>query len=201
MIISSLHSQLLEHAKGLVAVAHPKQVELRRAVSAAYYAVFHLIVHEAVTMLLTPKHKHLRAPLARAFSHTEIREACDKFKSATEVPFRAGAVRRVRVRVKVTSGAAQVPTIPVPSELRDFADAFSDLQEARHRADYDVGRDVSRDEAKEDVKRAEDAFADWIKIQGDPAARAFLLSALVWKSIAKRAKEKPRKQKPTPKSP
>ena len=46
----SLHENLLVHAEALVTMdrTKPRQANLRRAVSAAYYALFHLLIHEAV---------------------------------------------------------------------------------------------------------------------------------------------------------
>ena len=48
----------------------PKQASLRRAVSAAYYALFHLLVDEASRRLVGGSNRTaLRSSLARAFDH------------------------------------------------------------------------------------------------------------------------------------
>ncbi len=49
----SLHDDLLEQAKHLAnrEPRRPKQASLRRAISAAYYALFHLLVDEATKLL------------------------------------------------------------------------------------------------------------------------------------------------------
>jgi hypothetical protein len=43
------HDDLLTQALQLVRVAPPTQLTLRRAVSAAYYAVFHFLIAEATS--------------------------------------------------------------------------------------------------------------------------------------------------------
>ncbi len=51
---------------------NPKQASLRRAVSTAYYAVFHLFVQEACANWNPPA---VRENLARAFSHQTMYKA------------------------------------------------------------------------------------------------------------------------------
>ena len=50
----SLHSDLLDQAGVLVRLEprKPRQASLRRAVSAAYYALFHLLSEEAANMVV-----------------------------------------------------------------------------------------------------------------------------------------------------
>lgn len=51
----SLHGDLLAQARSLLRrePRRPKQASLRRAVSTAYYALFHLLIHEATRMLVS----------------------------------------------------------------------------------------------------------------------------------------------------
>jgi hypothetical protein len=51
----SLHSDLLDQAERLATLdpRRPKQVNLRRAVSAVYYALFHLLTSEASALYAT----------------------------------------------------------------------------------------------------------------------------------------------------
>jgi hypothetical protein len=72
---------LLEQANHL---AHrdrgrPKQASLRRAVSTAYYALFHLLVSEAVGYWSL---KGQRPALARAFDHGKMKHASHECNSA-----------------------------------------------------------------------------------------------------------------------
>ena len=68
----------------------PKQASLRRAVSVAYYALFHLLTSEAANRLVTgPDRDDLRATLRRAFEHNEMKDACKEISSIG-----AGKLRR-----------------------------------------------------------------------------------------------------------
>jgi hypothetical protein len=52
----SLHADLLAQARRLVSQdpRRPRQASLRRAISTAYYALFHLLISEASAMLVSP---------------------------------------------------------------------------------------------------------------------------------------------------
>ena len=52
---------------------NPKQASLRRAVSTAYYALFHLLIQEASANWIR---KDTRDHLARAFEHRTMKQAC-----------------------------------------------------------------------------------------------------------------------------
>src|SRR5438309_3480401 len=74
----SLHADLLLQARQLATrePRRPRQASLRRAVSTAYYALFHLLISEATSRLITgPGRGRLRQSLGRAFVHTAMREA------------------------------------------------------------------------------------------------------------------------------
>ena len=77
----AFHNDLLEQALHLALRdrKRPKQASLRRAVSTAYYALFHLLVSEAVGSW---KVKYQRPSLARAFDHGRMKSASLKCKSA-----------------------------------------------------------------------------------------------------------------------
>ena len=75
----SLHGDLLTQARFLVRrePRRPRQASLRRAVSAAYYALFHLLIHEATRMMVSGSSLgSLRTLVARAFAHATMNEAC-----------------------------------------------------------------------------------------------------------------------------
>lgn len=121
---------LIEHANfpvDLNAPNDPKQVDLRRAVSAAYYAVFHLLTSEAAQNW---KHERHQARLARIFDHKPMKTCSGKVASK------------------------QAPSDPdkfaVFARLRVVAENFVNLQQARHDADYDNSRVWSRTQAYEE---------------------------------------------------
>ncbi|MEM9220700.1 MAG: hypothetical protein AAGD25_41080 [Cyanobacteria bacterium P01_F01_bin.150] len=81
---------------------------------------------------------------------------------------------------------AQAVPNPISHDLRTVASAFVDLQEARHQADYDLSRSVTRQEALDLVNSAEDAFRRWQGIRKQSDAKAFLVMLLNYESLRKR---------------
>ena len=69
--------ELLELAQELASLHpdSPRQPSLRRAVSTAYYALFHLLISEATANWRRPE---LRAALGRVFDHGPMKQAADK---------------------------------------------------------------------------------------------------------------------------
>jgi hypothetical protein len=59
------------------------------------------------------------------------------------------------------------------------AEAFVDLQEARHGADYDLTLVYSRQEAEDLVRRFEGAFDSWKRCWGTSPANAYLVALLI----------------------
>jgi hypothetical protein len=73
------------------------------------------------------------------------------------------------------------PQLSVPPELLCVADAFIDLQEARHLANYDNTKIWTSTEVDSRLTQARTAFQKWQKIQTDPAAHEYLLALLIGK--------------------
>jgi uncharacterized protein (UPF0332 family) len=147
---------LLEQAQHL---AHrekkrPKQASLRRAISTAYYALFHLLVSEAISNWKVPGQ---RADLARAFEHGRMKEAS----------------KRIAGRSFPGSGPSAV------SALRNVAKIFERLQQSRHKADYDNSTQWTRTSAVAEIDVVGEAFSDWQTIRHEPIAQDYLLSLLV----------------------
>lgn len=81
----SLHRDLLEQARHLAVRdrSRPRQANLRRAISTAYYALFHLLVDEATRALIADPALH---PLVgRSFDHGDMKNASQVFES-TRLP-------------------------------------------------------------------------------------------------------------------
>src|SRR5689334_12165424 len=79
------HRQLIDQAQALASQerGRPRQASLRRAVSAAYYAVFHWLVDASSAYLAGAgrEERRLRHALARTFSHSEMVQACRSFQA------------------------------------------------------------------------------------------------------------------------
>ena len=152
----SYHDDLLEQARHLTTrePGKPKQVSLRRAVSDAYYGLFHLLITEGAKMLVDDD---LRALVQRSFNHGEMKSAC-KMWTQRQLP------------------EAIKPFAPVPPELLTLVTAFMDLQDSRHEADYDFTSSFSRTDALDAVAQAEQGVKAWQAIRALPITRVFLAS-------------------------
>src|SRR3954453_4960120 len=125
----ALHHDLLEQAQHLASreLKRPRQASLRRAVSAAYYAVFHLLAAEAAQKLAPSQPARLRLQIRRAFVHSIMRQACERVvKGPPPAPLDA------------------LLTLPIERDLILVARAFVALQDARHAADYDIAASFNR---------------------------------------------------------
>lgn len=166
-----LSHQLLEQARHLAAVdpTRPQQGNLRRAVSASYYALFHFLVEEANRLLLgtTVPRAGLRDLLARAYTHTEM--------AATARTFAGGTLPAAQ--------SQRLGAPAIPGALRTLAGTFLDAQDQRHLADYDPGGSFNRDGVITLIDSVELAIAGWPTIRDDLTAELFLISLLVWNRI------------------
>lgn len=143
----------------------PKQASLRRAVSAAYYALFHLLVDDATRRLMGRADRAaLRGCLARAFNHAAMKTVARQFAEGGVSP-------------KLSPGLnGEAPQ----DELARIASAFVDLQQQRHEADYDMRRRFTRIEVLSSIDDAERAFLDWRVVRGSAQADTFLVGLLAF---------------------
>lgn len=151
------HDDLLAQALQLVHVTPPGQLTLRRAVSAAYYAVFHYLIAEATSNW---SNAPLRTALARAYDHGIMKVASNRILNSRDFPY---------------TGEDPV----VVTNLRFVARTFSQLQEDRHFADYNLTKDLDPAEAVRQVKSAEKFFNTWPAIRTEQIAQLYLVSLLV----------------------
>lgn len=107
----------------------PSLSDLRRSTSTAYYALFHQITrHGALASVPTATENEI-AYLARWFTHTGIKQASTwVIKANSGKPSPKADVQPVSLIL----GGASKP----PQQLLSVAEAFVDLQNARHDADY-----------------------------------------------------------------
>jgi uncharacterized protein (UPF0332 family) len=155
-----IHHDLLDVARYLLVKENPSQAALRRSVSTAYYALFHLLVHEACFNWARPEHRN---NLARAFEHKQMEAASD----------------RQRAKYK---NAAENST---GKHLFNVAFDFVQLQQKREFADYDYSIELSFDQAHLAIRRAERAFESWEIVRNEQAAQDYLFSLLIREKAAK----------------
>lgn len=167
----SLHHDLLEQAEHLAAreKRRPKQASLRRAVSTAYYALFHLLIDEVSTLVMPDgRLPSSRSQVGRTFGHAEMKRVCNAFSAPP-----AKAKDELDRLVQATNAP--------PPDLIAVASAFVSLQEMRHQADYDTAKRYSRREVEASVRTARDAFDRWKRVRSHPVTKTFLVALVAWK--------------------
>ena len=183
----SLSHEFLDLAARLVALdpRRPRVITLRRAVSAAYYGVFHRLVGDAITSTLghtpplrtdnpdNPMTLRIDHRVSRWFTHTRMKTVSGWFLQPASAP-RA-------IQAMLTLGRDRF----VPPALELLAEYLIDLQLARHAADYDPAQRLTRTEAHQIVAKAEDAFELCDQLASHPMYRFYLLLLLTGDEIAR----------------
>ena len=106
--------------------SHPNDAELRRAVSTAYYALFHKVARAAAERFMGPGQENAAgfSILYRGLEHREIKSVCEALQVST-----------LKQKYQTSLGRQFFS-----QDMKDFCSALPALQEARHSADYDPGR-------------------------------------------------------------
>ena len=166
----SLPRELLAQAKLLATKEprRPKQASLRRSVSACYYSLFHLLVDAGARRLVSGNDRQgLRNCLSRAFDHGVMKRVARQFAEQNVSP---------RLRPGLND-------LPLQDEIVRVAAVFVDLQQHRHEADYDMGRQFTRVEVLSIVSDAERAFVDWNEVRNSVQADTFIVGLLTFEKI------------------
>jgi hypothetical protein len=165
-----LANDLLEQAQFLVQrePRRPRQASLRRAVSTAYYAAFHLLATSAASQASPAAPTGLSERVQRALEHGAMKEAAKRFESGN-----------------LPDHIKSLVTSPLPAPLIAVARSFVRLQDERHKADYDVASRFERARTQNAVALASQLFADWETVRNMDDARVFLASLMFWKLWSK----------------
>ena len=170
-----MYKDLLEQAARLAQLdaKKPKQANLRRAISSAYYAIVHLLVDEACRVQIGAQHNQtsFRQVLGRAFVYTVIKEACKSFGGGT-------------LKKGVAKGLPAGFT--VPPEIRELALTFVALQEWRHVADYDLTERFKRSDVLGLINEVERGIQAFAQLASSNEKRFFLACLWAWKELANR---------------
>ena len=162
----SFHDGLLEQAKALARrdQSRPRQSSLRRAVSTAYYALFHLLIHDSTRSLITDA--GLRKKLSRAFDHGEMKTASQAFANPS-----SNQLEKLKVG------------LVIPKELQEIAATFVSLQEARHDADYNLIKRFTKLEVNDFISDVDQAFRLWREIRKTSEAKTYSAALLFSKKL------------------
>ena len=171
----ALHDDLLSQAKYLAnrEPKRPKQASLRRAVSTAYYALFHLLVSDGVAKTVQPA---LRKYVQRIAEHGSMKQVCTAWASASAS----------KPLGSISAATAALISNPIEPQLQNVASAFVDLQQARHQADYDTATPLTKVGVLAAILQVEKAFSDWKTVRSSPNATIFLAALLFEKQRKQR---------------
>lgn len=146
----------LIQAEHLIGWAGGGQAEYRRAISTAYYAVFHTVLRSVADHYIgRGSPERLEYKLAyRHIDHSTLSQVCTEFKKRL------------------------VPDDLLHQDLRAFASAVVELQSRRHRADYDPDLDLRASDTRAAVRSARDAIDRFRRLQQDQRLK-FLFHLMV----------------------
>ena len=142
----------------------PRQVDIRRAISAAYYGIFHYLLIAAadevvgVTKRATPRY----ALVYRSVDHRDLKELCLEAK-------------KQQMTRKYQSS---VPVGGLGANIQAFASAVAELQEKRHSADYDPSTRVKTSDARLAIATARSAIGRFNR--ADEAQRTVFLFLMLF---------------------
>jgi uncharacterized protein (UPF0332 family) len=141
----------------------PSDAQLRRAISTAYYALFHRVVRIAANRFMGPGCENSAgfSLIYRSFDHGRMRQVCESL----DKPTLAQAQQR------------QLGRTAVSQDMRNFAQEFYVLQEARHQADYDPSFSVEPSDVLGLISEAEAGLAALDR--ADPEERADVLALMM----------------------
>ena len=155
---------LLEQAQHLARrePKRPKQASLRRSVSTAYYALFHLLITETTRNWKRPAERHT---LARMFEHTHMGKVC--------------TTKRDELNSYFNRNPSPSQQVNVSRHLHVVVETFVQMLQHRHTADYDSSTRWTRTDANEKIESVKAAFDSWRAIRNEHAAQNFLVTLLL----------------------
>lgn len=141
----------------------PTDAQLRRAVSTAYYAVFHTTLRAAADRFVGPN--QVASPaysiLYRGFDHGNMQKVCEELRKST-----------LKSQYSRTLGRTAVSP-----DMQAFAEAFPELLTMRHLADYDPSTPFLPSDMAAFIQLSQDAIDAFHR--APPAGRADVLALLM----------------------
>jgi uncharacterized protein (UPF0332 family) len=157
---------LFDQADRLIAsqAGRPRQADIRRAISSAYYGLFHGIITAAADLFVgvTNRDESRYGLVYRSVGHDRLRDLCKEAKKQTPAD-----------RLK-----PYVPKNGFGADIGAFAQALLELQEKRHDADYNVMIRMNRSDATLSIRTARAALARFAN--ADETRRIAFLSLLLF---------------------
>ena len=133
-------------------LGRPRQAELKRAVSASYYALFHTLATNSADLLVgnrtSTRTRQAWRQMYRAIDHGRVKRQCSKRTIAK-----------------------------FPQEIQKFAHHFVMMQAQRHMADYDPLEQFSRSSVAQLLEETKSAITEFATVDNDDR-RAFAVFVL-----------------------
>lgn len=134
---------LLDQAEQLIIpppAGAPRQADIRRAVSTAYYAIFHFLLAAAADEFVgvTKRKSTLYTLVYRSINHSTLKKLCVLLSTS-------------RVPAEVSK---HFPRADLGPNLPLIASAVAELQEKRHRADYDPSQKLKISDGRRAIDTA-----------------------------------------------
>jgi hypothetical protein len=154
-----------------------RQANLRRAISTAYYALFHLLISEATLNWARPE---LRPILGRLFDHGSMFNASVNQEAELNRYFNGDPPPDGHERM-------------VAEHLFTVASTLIQAQRYRVEADYNLAKEVEDIKLLTQLETVTQAFKSWTIVRDEPTAQAYLLSMLGNKDRRERKPEPSKK--------
>jgi len=138
-----------------------RQASLRRAVSTAYYALFHLLISEATLNWARPE---LRPILGRFFDHGPM--------------YSTSVAKEAELNAYFKGNPPESSERTVAQHLLTVSKTFVQAQQRRIDADYNMGIEVTETETLTQIESVAGAFKSWDIIRDEATAQVYLLSML-----------------------
>jgi hypothetical protein len=171
----SYSRNLIAHALELLSIEHlgseAREMKVaceRRAVSAAYYALFHHIIGTAASLIAPNVPTETNHRIRRWFDHAEMKKIGGRF-----------------LQTKLDQPLLGLVGPSASPELQLVVGTFIKLQDARHNADYDLSYRLASADARQLILLAVGAMDAWDRIANSAEANIFILSLLLWKNWEK----------------
>ena len=159
-MLDSLPRERHEQA-GILLTLPDNQANLRRSISANYYALFHLLILAATHLWNRAEH---HANLARQFDHKRMKDASTALVK--------------KLTVELTKLTPSSRDFEIHNFLLLVASAFVSLQQERQKAEYDLSDAVVRNKAQSVHEDTTVAFESWDQVKDEPLAHDYLYSLL-----------------------
>jgi hypothetical protein len=142
------YEHLLEQAWQLIASpasGAPRQADIRRAISTAYYAIFHFILTAAADEFVgvTKRQSSRYTIVYRSVNHSVLKKLCERLSNPNVSP----------------DLLKHFPRSGLGTNLPPLASAVVELQEKRHLADYDPSKKFKTSDARRAIDTATGAIA------------------------------------------